>query len=419
MKYHTGMDIYLNDKRTPCKYGENCYQKNPHHIKKFKHPPKDKKDSESPPPKKLKLVTEDEKESTKEKIENIENGEDESPKENLENKLESIETVPVKCSEAVSESHESEDENNTLPESPSSIEENIKQKFLVDMPKDFYEFWDLCKNLHKENPAAFKECDLTLVGAFDVLSGKLKNIKCRELSKYLCHWRFYYDPPEFQTIIVGKKDEYHIGYFRDDPLEEPIFLASMSSKSGTIQPLKEDLFSTNVYKGNSPQKNNLLEAVKDFAEEKGYKLDYVSERLKKRRKSVVSKAFHGAGIVVPVNKDTDVGYREIPETNANLKKIFKNVVEAGTEEKKLKCLDVLQELMTNAQWATDEGDFGMGLELGLDLFTFGGEEFHSFIRHLLTVAYDLLNREAFSKIIQAHLKNRRKGPNQSSFNEIV
>ena len=35
-------------------------------------------------------------------------------------------------------------------------------------------------------------------------------------------------------------------------------------------------------------------------------------------------------------------------------------------------LDVLQELITNVQFANDEGDPGMGLELGLDAFTFGG-----------------------------------------------
>jgi len=29
---------------------------------------------------------------------------------------------------------------------------------------------------------------------------------------------------------------------------------------------------------------------------------------------VVTKAFHGAGLVVPVDKN-DVGYRELPETN--------------------------------------------------------------------------------------------------------
>ena len=36
-------------------------------------------------------------------------------------------------------------------------------------------------------------------------------------------------------------------------------------------------------------------------------------------------------------------------------------------------LDVLQELVTNVQFANDEGDPGMGLELGLNAFSFGGK----------------------------------------------
>ena len=31
---------YEDDPRTPCKYQTKCYQKNPDHHKKFKHPPK-------------------------------------------------------------------------------------------------------------------------------------------------------------------------------------------------------------------------------------------------------------------------------------------------------------------------------------------------------------------------------------------
>ena len=49
----------------------------------------------------------------------------------------------------------------------------------------------------------------------------------------------------------------------------------------------------------------------------------------------------------------------------------------------------------------------MGLELGIDLLVFGGNCFNSTARHLLTVAYSLLNRDAFGKIADAHL-NRRK-----------
>ena len=33
------MDEYNNDKRTACKYGSLCYQKNPQHHTKYKHPP--------------------------------------------------------------------------------------------------------------------------------------------------------------------------------------------------------------------------------------------------------------------------------------------------------------------------------------------------------------------------------------------
>lgn len=30
---------YVKDSRTACKYGTKCYQKNPMHHKKYKHPP--------------------------------------------------------------------------------------------------------------------------------------------------------------------------------------------------------------------------------------------------------------------------------------------------------------------------------------------------------------------------------------------
>ena len=54
------------------------------------------------------------------------------------------------------------------------------------------------------------------------------------------------------------------------------------------------------------------------------------------------------------------------------------------------------------------GDPGMGLELGLDLLLFGGNRLNSTARHLLTVAYELLNRQAFAKITSAHLNRRNE-----------
>jgi hypothetical protein len=51
-------------------------------------------------------------------------------------------------------------------------------------------------------PEALKDAGLLLVGPFDVLSGKLKEAKWRKLSLYVTHWRYYYDPPEFQVGYV-------------------------------------------------------------------------------------------------------------------------------------------------------------------------------------------------------------------------
>ena len=87
-----------------------------------------------------------------------------------------------------------------------------------------------------------------------------------------------------------------------------------------------------------------------------------------------------------------VGYREIPETPASLKKILKNILEAETEEEENRAFDVLGEIVTNVQFANDEGDPGMGMELGLDLLCYGGQRLHNTINHLLGVAYELLDR---------------------------
>jgi len=266
---------------------------------------------------------------------------------------------------------------------------------------------------------------LQLVGPYDVMTGKLKKLKKRSLPQYLCHWRYYHDPPEFQTVIAGSTNSFHVGYFRDDPQDKPVFLGSMSSvKPGVITTMGDNMFSAvyshfnKIIKDADPFKKislqKLQKEIESFASKKEYSLETKTPAMKARDKKKVTKSFHGAGIVVPLDKKTDVGYREIPETDGDLKKMLRRIKDAQSEDEKLKRYDDLQELITNVQWANDEGDFGMGLELGIDLLMFGGEVFHSSIRHLLSVAYDLLNRQTFSTIIQAHLNNRREDKDNMS-----
>merc|ERR1739848_325737 len=101
-----------------------------------------------------------------------------------------------------------------------------------------------------------------------------------------------------------------------------------------------------------------------------------------------------------------------PETTTSLKKILGKIVTTHKEDAdpdaKNKAFDALQELVTNVQFANDEGDPGMGLELGINLLVYGGNCLNSTARHLLTVGYTLLDREAFTKIVNAHLNRRRE-----------
>lgn len=87
--------------------------------------------------------------------------------------------------------------------------------------------------------------------------------------------------------------------------------------------------------------------------------------------------------------------------------MLQKIADCKTEEERIKAFDPLTEIITYVQFANDECDFGEGLELGLDLFSFGSEVFHSTILSVLPLAYDLLNRSQFGEIVKAHLADRR------------
>jgi len=91
-----------------------------------------------------------------------------------------------------------------------------------------------------------------------------------------------------------------------------------------------------------------------------------------------------------------------------LKKLLDRICDAKNEKDKNKYLDELHDLITLVQFANDECDYGMGLELGIDLFCHGNEAFKEHILQLLPLAYSLLNRELYGKIIEKHIGKREK-----------
>ena len=91
--------------------------------------------------------------------------------------------------------------------------------------------------------------------------------------------------------------------------------------------------------------------------------------------------------------------------------MFKKIVQSKSDEERDKNFDPLMEIITYVQFANDECDYGEGVELGLDLFSYGEKVFHKTILNLLPLGYEFLGRQPFGKIIKAHLKNRKQSAN--------
>ncbi|KAG9330731.1 hypothetical protein JZ751_022325 [Albula glossodonta] len=94
------------------------------------------------------------------------------------------------------------------------MRQEVESLYKLCMPEDFYHFWSFCQRLHPESPqeALRDTLGLKLVGPFDIMDGKHKSAKN---PNYFLHWRHFYDPPEFQTVLVGSSEtQHHMGYYR-------------------------------------------------------------------------------------------------------------------------------------------------------------------------------------------------------------
>ena len=60
--------------------------------------------------------------------------------------------------------------------------------------------------------------------------------------------------------------------------------------------------------------NKFQKQLQNWAAEHGISLQSPTASMKDRTKKVVAKTFYQCGIVVPFDKKTKVGYREIPES---------------------------------------------------------------------------------------------------------
>lgn len=88
---------------------------------------------------------------------------------------------------------------------------------------------------------------------------------------------------------------------------------------------------------------------------------------------------------------------------------MKQIEEAGTSDERKTPFAKLDEIVRLATIAADECDFGTCLELGHDLFSNGGIHVQTTASQMLSIAYTHLQRLQLLKILEAHLKDRKKG----------
>ncbi|XP_016910957.1 histone PARylation factor 1 isoform X2 [Apis cerana] len=445
---------YIEDRRIPCRYGTKCYQKNAIHLEKYKHPPtketekkRNANHSEIRKKRKKKDNNEISNNFQKKKIKKEENkiinedlhsvvitGENNIIKNN------NIFCEIIKQSEDLNHTESIKNTNNLititslLDYDKINIENDIilkkisnnakiiiSQLFLTEMPEDFFQLYEFCKNICENDPLnALNHFHLQLVGPYDVFKKEFMNAKVENKEALLKHWRYYYDPPEFQTIIKdNNKDGLHFGYWRDDISKHPVFVAkNKAAINCIIEPVAENIFGTlDVYfeeklKLATPFEKTritmLHQKLKSFAKEKKITLEKKTANMQDREKKIVTRAFHKAGIVVPYNKKTQLGYRDLAITDNELQKLLKEIECASTPEVRKKSMSKLEEIIRLATIAADECDFGTVLELGHDLFSSGISFVQSKALNLMSLAYNLLQKPQFLKIAQVHLKNRSK-----------
>lgn len=186
-----------DSEKVDCKYGADCYRENPKHKAKYNHP------SPSKTPEKDSPSSNSKREASLEP----KNGTEAANKKPKSDEDSHAHGTPFKS--LLERTKDSDGERmvayKELLHDPKHF---IRDNFFVSMPDDFFSLWEFCQQTAGKGKAAekvFEPFGLRLVGPFDVLAGKFDVEHIYKPFEYLTHWRFFYDVPEFQTVLVKDK----------------------------------------------------------------------------------------------------------------------------------------------------------------------------------------------------------------------
>jgi hypothetical protein len=292
----------------------------------------------------------------------------------------------------------------------------VRDHFGFDFPEDLYDFWEFANRLRPLEPlsALLDPLHLQLVGPFDVLAGRFDPLTPRE--RVYLHWRYWNDPPEFFTVLVGDTDGVHWGYYLDDPGQPEGCVASyyagdafeLSADGDTLfeamrlhlEELTRDCLES--------QEMNVAEAVRHAVRLE--ELDRLREELKRvegrrsetgeeyvekyqarktrRASRITAPTQDGVGIVVPEGTYRPLSLRD----RALWRRLWDE--------------DDPAELVEEARRALADGFPGTALKLGKDLWAIPGEKRAAYAAELLDASYTALERDVLRQVLAAHLRDR-------------
>ena len=151
-----------------CKYGSACYRKNPQHFKDYSHPAED-----------ISSSGQHHDIDKSEVFNNLIRRSHYSDRTYIKHVPASLPTARKRVRSLLESGGSSQSKRNmeslseggstdegSVISSEDDVRANIKRKFLVQMPDDFYQFWEFCKIMKPSDPLSKTSCSNVNVTPF-------------------------------------------------------------------------------------------------------------------------------------------------------------------------------------------------------------------------------------------------------------
>ncbi len=302
--------------------------------------------------------------------------------------------------------------------------ELLKGIYGFEFPEDFWIFLNFYEEIkgtpNEKTLEDFDGLGIYPTGPFDVLSGKFDG---KELKLPITHhMRFRMDPPEFHTILLGRDDGLHFGYWVDDIREGNICIAGYYNNDA----FGIDYYGTNLFEFIRYELETMVSA---YVEESEYQdeedIRYTKKVLRKLTglRNILMKygtgdrklkgeeycicyaegdirpctapTWEGMGIVVP--KVTFQSWEE---------KYFDGYLKPSAHGENFGTEDVTR-ICQQAEVFLEQQLYGNALQIGKNLWSFG-MKYSEEATEILKKAYRGLGRENYAELIRLHQLHRNR-----------